>query len=84
MDTWSLQDAKARFSEVVDRALTDGPQVVTRRGENTVVIISYENFKAEHQPTDLKTFLLSLRGTWDLPITGERHAARKLDFEVPT
>jgi prevent-host-death family protein len=44
MDTWKLQDAKARFSEVVDRALHDGPQVVTRHGENTVVIVAYREF----------------------------------------
>jgi prevent-host-death family protein len=44
MDIWKLQDAKARFSEVVDRALHDGPQVVTRHGENTVVIVAYREF----------------------------------------
>jgi prevent-host-death family protein len=37
MDTWKLQDAKARFSEVVDRALDDGPRVVTRHGERKPV-----------------------------------------------
>ena len=38
-NTWSLQDAKARFSEVVRLAETQGPQRVTRHGEETVVII---------------------------------------------
>jgi hypothetical protein len=37
MDAWKLQDAKARFNEVVDRALRDGPQLVTRHGENAGV-----------------------------------------------
>jgi antitoxin Phd len=40
MDIWKLEDAEARFSEVVDRALHDGPQVVTRQGENAVVIVA--------------------------------------------
>ena len=60
MDTWKLQDAKARFSEVVDRALHDGPQVVTRHGENTVVIVAYREF-VEAEPTqDFKDFLMSI------------------------
>jgi antitoxin Phd len=37
---WKLQDAKARFSEVVRRAQTDGPQRVTVRGKDAVVVIS--------------------------------------------
>jgi prevent-host-death family protein len=40
MDHWQLKDAKNRFSEIVNKALRDGPQVVTRRGKKTVVIIS--------------------------------------------
>ena len=37
---WSLQDAKAQFSEVVRRCLSSGPQFVTRNGEDAVVIVS--------------------------------------------
>ena len=33
MEHWQLQDAKNRFSEIVNKALRDGPQVVTRRGK---------------------------------------------------
>lgn len=39
---WRLQDAKARFSEVVRRARTEGPQRVTVRGRDAVVVISAE------------------------------------------
>jgi antitoxin Phd len=41
---WQLQEAKNRFSEVVKRALTEGPQTVTRHGEEIVVVLS----KAEY------------------------------------
>jgi prevent-host-death family protein len=41
---WSLQDAKNRFSEVVNKALSDGPQVVTRRGEEVVIVVASEEF----------------------------------------
>ena len=43
-EIWKLQDAKARFSELVDRALAEGPQHVTRRGKPTVVVISEAEF----------------------------------------
>ncbi len=60
MDTWKLQDAKARFSEVVERALRDGPQLVTRHGENAVVIIAYREFAGAEPAQDFKDFLMSI------------------------
>jgi prevent-host-death family protein len=42
---WPLQDAKARFSELVRRVHSDGPQHVTVHGRNEVVIISAEEFR---------------------------------------
>jgi len=41
---WPLQDAKNKFSEVVERALQQGPQVVTRRGEKAVVVMAYREY----------------------------------------
>ena len=41
---WTLQDAKNRFSAVVDAALAGTPQEVTRRGKPAVVVISVEEF----------------------------------------
>ena len=43
--TWQLQEAKARFSEVVERALEGAPQLVTKRGENAVVVISHSEYQ---------------------------------------
>jgi antitoxin Phd len=60
MDAWKLQDAKARFSEVVDRALRDGPQLVTRYGENAVVIVAYRDFVGAEPAQDFKDFLMSI------------------------
>jgi prevent-host-death family protein len=42
---WALQDAKARFSEVVRRVRTDGPQHVTVHGRDEVVIVAVEEFR---------------------------------------
>ena len=41
---WQLQDAKAKFSEMVKHAVHDGPQMVTVRGEQTVVLLSVAEF----------------------------------------
>jgi len=43
--SWALQDAKGRFSEVVERARRVGPQTVTRRGMEAVVVVSIEQFR---------------------------------------
>ena len=42
--TWQLQEAKNRLSEVVDEALHHGPQIITRRGEETAVVVSFEEW----------------------------------------
>ena len=39
MSTWQLQDAKARLSELIDTAATEGPQTITRRGVKTAVVV---------------------------------------------
>ena len=41
---WQLQDAKNKLSEVIERALKQGPQLITRRGEKAVVVISYKEY----------------------------------------
>jgi antitoxin Phd len=45
MARWALQDAKGRFSEVVERAQREGPQIVTRRGAEAVIVVSAEQFR---------------------------------------
>ncbi len=45
MTAWKLADAKNRFSELVNRALADGPQQIRRRND-TVVVISLDEYKS--------------------------------------
>ena len=45
MDEWSLQDAKNRFSAVVNAALAGEPQRVTRRGQPAVMVIAVEEYE---------------------------------------
>ena len=54
---WQLQDAKSKFSELVESALSKGPQLVTKRGINSVVVISMEEFNRLKKPKgDLVSF----------------------------
>lgn len=43
---WQIQDAKNQLSEVIARALKQGPQVITRHGRKTVVVVSYMEYKS--------------------------------------
>jgi prevent-host-death family protein len=45
MNSWQLQEAKARFSEFLDAALKKGPQVVTRRGVEEAVLVPIEEWR---------------------------------------
>ena len=54
---WALQDAKNRLSEVVDHAIRKGPQTITRRGKETAVVVSVEDFqKLTAAPGSLLSF----------------------------
>lgn len=43
--TWQLQEAKNKFSEVVEGAVNEGPQIVTRRGVETAIVLSYAEYR---------------------------------------
>ena len=60
MRSWQLQEAKARFSEVVKAAQPEGPQEISVRGEPTAVLISRAEFDRLRQPRpSLVAFLRS-------------------------
>jgi prevent-host-death family protein len=44
-DTWTVAEAKAKFSEVIERAQSKGPQVVTRSGRKSVVVVSVDEWE---------------------------------------
>lgn len=43
--TWQVQEAKNKFSEMLDAALKRGPQIITRRGEKTAIVLSYAQYR---------------------------------------
>ena len=82
---WQVQDAKARFSELLDASVKDGPQVVTRRGVETAVLVPMREWKRLNEaarPT-LKQLLLSEepRFSLDIPERGKLRSRRIVEFE---
>lgn len=85
MKSWAVQDAKARFSELLDACLHEGPQMVTRRGAEAAVlvpIVEWRRLRQSAAPT-LKALLLSdaARGDLDLPERGARRRRPPRDFD---
>lgn len=64
--TWQLQEAKSRFSEVVDEAMARGPQVIARRGVETAVVVSVADYRKMVQGAASTTEFFR-----NLPLVGE-------------
>jgi prevent-host-death family protein len=83
MRAWPVQDAKARFSEMLETCLREGPQVVTKRGADAAVLVpvaDWQRLKRAAKPT-LKELLLGdyARGELNIPPRGgRRRRARDL------
>ena len=59
-DTWTVAEAKAKFSEVINRALRKGPQTVTRHGRTTAVVVAAEEWdRKTRRAGNLAEFLAS-------------------------
>ena len=69
MITWPVQDAKARFSEMLDNCLTEGPQTISRRGVAEAVLVPIDQWRRLNggKPT-LKDLLLAGNARGDLPV----------------
>jgi antitoxin Phd len=83
--SWQVQDAKARFSELLDAAIKKGPQVVTRRGVKAAVLVPIEEWERLQKSArpGLKEWLLAPEPRFD-DIIGPRRTWRRrpvLEFE---
>lgn len=70
MKSWPVQDAKARFSELLESCLRDGPQLVTKRGKSAAVLVpsdEWHRLTSAERPTR-KQVLLDLGPKGDLPL----------------
>ncbi|MHB1942231.1 MAG: type II toxin-antitoxin system Phd/YefM family antitoxin [Acidiferrobacteraceae bacterium] len=65
-ETWTVAEAKAKFSEVIDKARSAGPQTITKNGKTAVIIVSAEEWERKnHRPGNLAEFFAEspLRGS---------------------
>jgi antitoxin Phd len=62
MNTWPLYKAKNRLSLVIDRAISEGAQIITRRGEPTAVVLSFAEYQKSAAQNRINKLLDSVRG----------------------
>lgn len=80
MHTWQLQEAKSRFSEVVDLSLNQGPQMVTKRGQDAVVILSVSEYRRICGSLPLRDLLLNAPRGEHLGIERSREVIRDISL----
>lgn len=84
MASWQVQDAKARFSEFLEATLKKGPQIVTRRGIATAVLVPFHEWRrlqAAAKPS-LKDLLVADRPRFDLTIPERSRLRRRKPPEL--
>jgi antitoxin Phd len=86
MATWQVQDAKARFSEFLDATIKKGPQIVTRRGVETAVLVPIEEWNRLQKSArpSLKELLLGPGPRFDNLVPRRRRKLRRrpvVEFE---
>jgi antitoxin Phd len=84
MKSWPVQDAKARFSEMLETCLKEGPQIVTKRGADAAILVpvkDWQRLNRAAKPT-LKTLLLAndARGELNAPERGGRRRREPRDL----
>ena len=83
MSTWPVQDAKARFSELLEACMSEGPQLVTKRGAEAAVLVDISEWRRlrEAARPSLKDLLLAAesRGDLHIPVRG---SARRRPLEL--
>ena len=80
--TWTVAEAKAKFSEVVEKACVSGPQTITKNGRTTVIVVSAAEWERKtRRPGNLATFFAEspLRGS-GLRTSRKKQRPRPIDL----
>ena len=79
MQTWPVQDAKARFSEFLEKCLTEGPQMVTKRGAEAAVLVPADEWRRLQTSArrSLKDLLLCDEARAEIPVRSRGGARRR-------
>ena len=79
---WQLQDAKNRFSNLVDKAKNIGPQIVTKHGEEAVVVLSISEYRKLVKPklNIIKFFQKSPLADYDIDLERNKELPREVSL----
>ena len=80
MRSWQLQEAKSQFSRVIELAITDSPQLITRNGKPVAYIISTEAFKDSLKPSIKSTLLNQPHNDVDISWERNRETLREIEL----
>ena len=77
--TWQVQDAKARFSELLETSLSEGPQIVTKRGKEAAVLVPVDEWRRleKRARPDLKELLLAPQARTEALTPPRRHGSAR-------
>ena len=79
---WQLQEAKNRLSAVVEEALHHGPQIITRRGQEAVVVLSIKDYRKMAEPDQnlVDFFQCSPLHGVEIDLTRSKDLPREVEF----
>jgi prevent-host-death family protein len=78
---WPTTDARQRLRELIEAARTDGPQVITLRGEDVAAVLSTDDYRRlSGQSPDFREYLRSGPPPGDLDLTRPRELPRQIDL----
>ncbi len=81
MAKWQVNEAKSRFSELIELAETEGPQVITRHGKDKVIVLSVKDYRRwEAAKPDFKDYLLSGPQVDNFEIERPHDLGREIDL----
>lgn len=82
MAEWQIQEAKARFGEMVEKTRTEGPQTITRHGRERAVLLSIEDYRALLSwQSDVRAILLGGPKVDDFSIERDSDTGRRSPME---
>lgn len=82
MSTWQLQEAKSRLSELLKKAVSEGPQHITLRGEPAAVVLSEEEYQRLQRPRPRFLALMQSSPLVDAELEFEREQTSTRDVEL--
>lgn len=80
MKTWQLQEAKSKFSQVINMAVSESPQLITRSGKPIAYIISAEEYEKNHKPSIIELLLSRPHKEIELEIERSKDLPRDIDL----